>query len=65
MVTVILMREKEQVVLDYHGTVQDLLPQVGYSIETAVVLKNGTPVEESERVGDDDELKIIPVVSGG
>ena len=65
MVTVILMREKEQVALDYHGTVQDLLPQVGYSIETAVVLKNGTPVEESELVGDDDELKIIPVVSGG
>ena len=65
MVTVILMREKEQVVLNYHGTVQDLLPQVGYSIETAVVLKNGTPVEESELVGDDDELKIIPVVSGG
>ena len=65
MVTVILMREKEQMTLDYCGTVQDLLPQVGYSIETAVVLKNGTPVEESELVGADDELKIIPVVSGG
>ncbi len=51
--------------LDYRGTVQGLLPQVGYSIETAVVLKNGTPVEESELVGDDDELRIIPVVSGG
>ena len=65
MVTVVLMREKERITLKYEGSVQDLLPRVGYGVETAVVLRNGTPVEESEIVCGDDELRIIPVVSGG
>jgi len=65
MVKVVLLREREELEVDYAGTVQGLLPHVGYSVETAVVLRNGTPIEESELVGEGDEITILPVVSGG
>ncbi|RZN46572.1 thiamine biosynthesis protein ThiS [archaeon] len=65
MVKVVLMREKQTLEVDYEGTIIDLLPLVGYSLETAVVLKNGSPVEEEETVGEADEVRVIPVVSGG
>lgn len=65
MVRVMLMREKQTLDVDYEGTIVDLLPRVGYSLETAVVLKNGSPVEEEEHVGPGDAVRIIPVVSGG
>jgi len=65
MVKVILLRERKIMEISYNGPIKDLLPHVDYSVETAVVLKNGSPVEEEEEVGDGDELKIVPVVSGG
>lgn len=65
MVKVILLRERKIVDISFNGPIRDLLPLVDYSLETAVVLKNGKPVEEEESVGDSDEVKIVPVVSGG
>ena len=65
MVKVVLLRERRILEVSYIGPIKDLLPLVGYSVETAVVLRNGEPVEEEEEVGDRDEIKIIPVVSGG
>jgi len=65
MVKVILLRERKIVDISFNGPIRELLPLVEYSLETAVVLKNGEPVEEEESVGDGDEVKIVPVVSGG
>jgi len=65
MVKVVLLRERESLTIDFEGKIRDILPKVGYSIETAVVLKNGSPVEEDELIGKDDELRVFPVVSGG
>ncbi|MHC1605342.1 MAG: MoaD/ThiS family protein [Candidatus Methanofastidiosia archaeon] len=65
MVKVVLLREKKEVEIDFEGKIRDLLPHFSYGIETAVVIKNGKPVEEEEVVGSSDEIKIIPVVSGG
>lgn len=65
MVKVKLLREKKEMDIQFIGKIKDLLPQLSYSIETAVVIKNDVPVEEDEEVGDEDELKILPVVSGG
>jgi sulfur carrier protein ThiS len=65
MVKVILLRERRIVDVSYTGPIIGLLPLLDYSIETAVVLKNGFPVEEEEEVSDGDEIKIVPVVSGG
>ncbi len=65
MVKVKLLREKKEMDIQFIGKIKDLLPQLSYSIETAVVIKNDVPVEEDEEVGDGDELKILPVVSGG
>ncbi|MHC1598645.1 MAG: MoaD/ThiS family protein [Candidatus Methanofastidiosia archaeon] len=65
MVKVKLLREKKEMDIQFTGKIKDLLPQLSYSIETAVVIKNDVPVEEDEEVGDEDELKILPVVSGG
>jgi len=65
MVKVILLRERRILNVAYTGPIKGLLPIVDYSIETAVVLKNGSPVEEEEEVDEGDEIKIVPVVSGG
>lgn len=65
MVKVILLRERKILEVSYTGPIKGLLPMVDYSVETAVVLRNGEPVEEEEEVGDGDEIKIVPVVSGG
>ncbi|HPR41682.1 MAG TPA: MoaD/ThiS family protein [Candidatus Methanofastidiosa archaeon] len=59
------MRERRILDISYTGPIRDLLPLVDYGVETAVVLKNGSPVEEEEEVTEGDEIKIVPVVSGG
>lgn len=43
----------------------DLLNDLGLNVETVVVERNGKIVPEEEKLSDDDELVIIPVVSGG
>ena len=65
MVRVVLLREEQILDLAYEGPAQGLLPLVGYGVETAVVLCNGVPIEEEDEVGEGDEVRILPVVSGG
>ena len=45
--------------------VRDLLKQLGYTIQGTVVLRNGTPILEDEKIKDGDKLTIILTASGG
>lgn len=45
--------------------IMDLLEELDRNPETIVVKRNGMIVPEQEELEDEDEIEIIPVVSGG
>ncbi|MCY0873643.1 MAG: MoaD/ThiS family protein [Acidianus infernus] len=66
-VEVNLVREnvtKSLEVPDYYR-VRDLLKHLGYTIQGTVVLRNGIPIIEDEKIKDGDKLTIVLTASGG
>ena len=61
---VILEREKKEVQMDA-TTVKELLEKLELNPLTVLVAKNGEVVTEKARLGDSDEVRILPVFSGG
>ncbi|MDT7900610.1 MAG: MoaD/ThiS family protein [Acidianus sp.] len=49
---------------DYYR-VRDLLKYLGYTIQGTVVLRNGMPIIEDEKIKDGDKLTIVLTASGG
>ncbi|AEE95139.1 MoaD/ThiS family protein [Acidianus hospitalis] len=49
---------------DYYR-VRDLLKYLGYTIQGTVVLRNGIPIIEDEKIKDGDKLTIVLTASGG
>ena len=47
------------------SSVKDLLSQLKINSTTVIVSKNGELVTEETSLKEDDEVKIIPVISGG
>lgn len=45
-------------------TVEEILEQCGYTIESVIVLKEGRVILEEE-VSDNDTIELLPVASGG
>ena len=48
-----------------HQTVREVIETVGLNPATVLAVRNGKLVLDSEMLGDDDELKLIAVISGG
>ncbi len=48
-----------------HYKIKDLLKYLGYTVQGTVVLRDGTPIIEDEKVKDGDKLTIILTASGG
>jgi sulfur carrier protein ThiS len=46
-------------------TVREVIEAVGLNPATVLAVRNGKLVLDSEMLGDDDELKLIAVISGG
>ncbi len=46
-------------------TVREVIEAVGLNPATVLAVRNGKLVLDSEVLGDDDELKLIAVISGG
>ena len=46
-------------------TCKDILKDFEISLESSIIVKNGNVCLESEPINNDDELKILSVVSGG
>ncbi len=67
MITVKFLREDKEESIKYKENfkIDDVLKIFGYNSETAVVQRNGKINTEEETVKDNDEILIIPVVSGG
>ena len=46
-------------------TVREVIQQVGLDPATVLAVRNGKLALDSEVLGDDDEIKLIAVISGG
>ena len=66
-VTVELVRENKRVEIELpeNATVRDLLKRIGYRVQGSVVVKDGLPIIEDERLKDGDVLKVFLAASGG
>jgi thiamine biosynthesis protein ThiS len=47
------------------ATVRDILKDLGLDPLSTVVVCNGTPVTEDQKLGDEDTIQIINAISGG
>ena len=56
---------KQQWEVPGHITVRDLILKIGMSPETVLAVRKGELVLDSEVLGDEDDIKLIAVVSGG
>lgn len=66
-VTVQLVREGKEMEIDLpdKATVKDLLKKIGYRVQGSVVVKDGLPIVEDERLNDGDKLQVFLAASGG
>ncbi len=46
-------------------TVRDLILKVGLNPETILAVRNGKLVNDGTLLGDEDEIKLVAVISGG
>ena len=56
-------REKQE--MDFSGTVHELLDKLEINAETVVVTQNNTVVTDDTKLSNEDDVKILSVVSGG
>jgi sulfur carrier protein len=64
-VKITLRNPDREVVTGGGRTVNALLDELGIPVETVLVIRAGELVTRETRLGDDDELEIRPVISGG
>lgn len=64
---IFLEKENKNVnlVINEKTTIINVLKQLNISIESVIILKNGSITIEEDSVEDTDSLKILSVVSGG
>ncbi len=58
-------RTKEKIKKDFDGTVNELLTELSILPEEVLVIKNGSLVTEDTELTNEDEIKILSVISGG
>ena len=49
----------------FNGTAKQLLQELALNPETVLVARNNELVTEDEHLHDEDEIKILSVISGG
>ncbi len=47
------------------STAQDLITELGVSLSTKIVMRNGMPIPSDEKLNDGDEIIVVETVSGG
>lgn len=43
----------------------EILKELGISVNSAIIIRNGKPIPEDEDLNEDDELTVIKSFSGG
>ena len=62
---VLLRNPRREIEMSGARTVNDLLARLELNREAHLVIRNGTLVPGDERLLDDDEVEVRPVISGG
>ena len=62
---VLLRNPRREIEMSGPRTVNDLLTRLQLNREAHLVIRNGTLVPGDERLLDDDEVEVRPVISGG
>ena len=60
-----LRNPDREVVVQGGRPVRSVLDELGIAVDTVLVIRAGELITRETSVGDDDELEIRPVVSGG
>jgi len=62
-----LVRERAEKIIELpeNSTVKDALKKLGYSTQAVVVVKDGMPIVEEEKLKDNDEIAVYLIASGG
>ncbi len=59
-------KSQEKLEIDFQGkTVQELLKQIKVNSETVLVVRNDEVVTLDETLQDNDQIKLLSVISGG
>jgi sulfur carrier protein ThiS len=61
----IKVENEGEVILPESSKVSDLIQELDYHQDSVIVIHDGKPMPEDEKLKDDMKLKIISVVSGG
>jgi sulfur carrier protein ThiS len=64
-VKVKLRNPDREVVVEGGRPVRSVLDELGIAVDTVLVIRAGELITRETSVGDEDELEIRPVVSGG
>ncbi len=62
---VLLRNPRREIEIDGGVPVRTMLERLGLAHEAHLVIRNGTLVPGDERLEDDDEIEVRPVISGG
>lgn len=62
---VFIERTGEEKNLDFSGTCEELLEKLNINLEDVLVIKNNELVSLEEVCEEDDEVRLLSVVSGG
>ena len=62
---VYIEHKDEKIELKFTGTVKELLGKLKINPEEVLSTRNGELLLEDENLSDDDEIKLLSVVSGG
>lgn len=60
-----LRNPDREVVVEGGRPVRSVLDELGIAVDTVLVIRAGELITRETSVGDDDELELRPVVSGG
>lgn len=60
-----LRNPDREVVVEGGRPVRSVLDELGIAVDTVLVIRAGELITRETSVGDDDELEVRPVVSGG
>jgi len=62
-----LVRERTEKIIELpeNSTVKDALKKLGYSTQAVVVVKDGMPIVEEEKLKDNDGIAVYLIASGG
>lgn len=62
---VIIERPKKVLELEFKGLVSELLKKLDINPGEVIIARSGDLILSDELVGDDDEIRIMSVISGG